>query len=76
MGLDHLEAGIGRIEAAPGDQRQDEGRDRRDQRRPAGVGVDRGLVAALRQDEGGADQRQDQETGEDTEAEHHLTRGP
>ena len=39
------------------------------------VAGDHRLVAPHRHDDGGADQRQDQETGEDTEAEHHLTRG-
>ena len=62
--------GVAGIEARPGDERKHEGHDRRGERRPAGVGAHRLLVAAQRQDEGRADERQDEQAGEDAEAEH------
>ena len=63
-------AGVAGVEPRPGDERQQEGRDRRGERRPAGVGARRLVVAAQGQDEGRADERQDEKAGEDAEAEH------
>ena len=78
MGLDELEGGACRVEPPPGPERQEERRDCREQRRPARVRAHRHVVAAQRQDEGRADERQDQEAGEDAEAEHQCppTPGP
>ena len=41
MGLDELEARRGRVVAAPGHQREQEGDQRGDERRPAGVAIRR-----------------------------------
>ena len=70
--LDELEAGIGGVEQRPGDEREQEGDDRRQQRGPADL-RSAASSSPQEQDEGGADQRQDDEAGENAEAEHQRT---
>ena len=71
--LDKLKAGLGRIEAAPGDEAQREGEQRREQRDPARVSLGRLALARQQQDEQRADQRQRQDAGEDPGAVHRVT---
>ena len=52
--------GVDDIEPRPGHERQEEGRDRRRERRPAGVGAYGLAVAAQGQDERRADEREDE----------------
>jgi len=64
--LDELEGRARRIETLPRHHRQHEHRDGREQRRPADVAQGRLALAPLRQDEGGADQRQKGQAGENS----------
>ena len=63
--LDELEAGLRRVEAAPGDEAQDEGDEGGEQRNPARVATGRLGVSRQQQDERRSDQRQDQKARED-----------
>ena len=68
--LDQLEAGLGRVEALPGDDAEGEGDQRRPQRDPARVVERRLAFAAQDEDQQRADQRQDQQAGKDPRAGH------
>ena len=71
--LDELERRARRIVEPPCHERQKKGRHRGHQRRPARVGLGVFVVATQRQDEDDADQRQEDHTGKNPEAEHQCT---
>ncbi len=70
--LDQLKAGLGRIEAGPGDKAQGERDQGREQRNPARVSLGRFAVARQQQDEQRADERQRQDAGEDPGTVHRI----
>ena len=63
--LDELEIRIAGIEIMPDQKRKDEGDDRRPQGGPAHIAQGNLVIAADRQDKGGADKRQEGDDGED-----------
>ena len=63
--LDELEAGLGRVEARPGDEAQHEGEERRAERDPARVALRRLRLAGQEEDERRRREWQDQEARED-----------
>ncbi len=68
--LDELERRRRCVEPAVGDERQREDDQGRRQRREAGVVEGRFVLAAQREDKGRADERQENDAGENAEAEH------